>query len=178
MACCILVAAVVGLFASSVRSLLRLAGLRLQPAVAWRPSVNPPEPSGLAKRRASFGHACNGIAYAIRTQTNMRIHLAITALVVIAGVMLRLEAEKWLWLLLAAGMVLAAETMNTAVEQICDLVSPGPNLFVKNAKDLTAGCVLITAITAAVIGLVIFGSAVWPETGYPSWGSLCGTDLP
>ena len=56
----------------------------------------------------------------------------------------------------AIGMVLAAEAVNSSIEALCDLVSPGYNEAIKKAKDLAAGAVLILAIAAATVGLIIF----------------------
>ena len=174
MACCILVASLAAVLAQIVRVTLRLSGVRLRPAVAWRPTTeNSPQRTALARRLASFAYARDGIVFAVRTQANMRIHLVGAGLVAAAGIALRLQAHDWLWLTLAVGAVLAAETMNTAIEQVCDLVSPGPNDVVKHAKDLAAGAVLITAIMAAAVGLVVFGSAVWAGQGSPLANSFC-----
>ena len=53
-------------------------------------------------------------------------------------------------------MVLAAEAVNSSVEALCDLVSPNYNEAIKKTKDLAAGAVLILAVSAAIIGLIIF----------------------
>lgn len=53
-------------------------------------------------------------------------------------------------------MVLAAEAFNSAIEALGDAVSPDYNTHIKHAKDLAAGAVLLTAIAAAIVGLIIF----------------------
>jgi diacylglycerol kinase (ATP) len=68
------------------------------------------------------------------------------------------SASDWRWLIVAMAMVWVAEAMNTAVEFLCDVVSPQYSLAVKGAKDIAAGGVLIAAGAAAAIGVVTF----WP----------------
>jgi diacylglycerol kinase len=55
-------------------------------------------------------------------------------------------------------IVWSAEAFNTAVEYVCDVVSPGYNVGVRNAKDIAAGAVLISAVSASIIGAITF----WP----------------
>ena len=57
---------------------------------------------------------------------------------------------------IAAAVALAAEAVNSSIEALADLVSPGYNEAIKRTKDLAAGAVLILAIGAATIGCIIF----------------------
>lgn len=107
-------------------------------------------------RKKSFGHAFDGLKILFSTQTNARIHLSITLLVILIGALLRLNILEWVIIVFLVGIVLFAETINTSIERIIDLVSPDYHIFAKQAKDLGAAGVLITAITAAIIGLLIF----------------------
>jgi diacylglycerol kinase len=111
-----------------------------------------------AQRLKSFRYACNGIIFMLRTQHNAWIHLAITLAVCVLGWGLGLSAADWRWLIIAIALVWFAELINTAVEYVCDLVSPDHNERVKRAKDIAAGAVLICAVGAALIGVLTF----WP----------------
>lgn len=110
----------------------------------------------LAARARGFVYAGRGIRYFIATQHNAWIHLAITAAVILAGVGFDLSRWEWCWLALAIGLVLAAEAMNTAIEALADALSPEYRAGIGRAKDVAAGAVLILAVTAAIIGLVVF----------------------
>ena len=105
----------------------------------------------------SFGFAGEGIGYAIRTQANLRIHLAITALVIIAGLWLQLAPIEWAILVVMISVVMSAELFNTALEATLDRVSREEHPLAKVGKDVAAGAVLICAIGAVVVGLLIFG---------------------
>jgi len=93
----------------------------------------------------------------LRTQVNARIHLLATVVVVAAGFWWKLSASEWVAIVAAIGLVWTAEAMNTAIEAVVDLVSPEYHVIAGRAKDIAAGAVLCAAITAVVIGALIFG---------------------
>lgn len=107
-------------------------------------------------RARSFRYAWQGIRALVAGEHNARIHLAVTALVVGAGVWLRLSAMEWAVVALCIGGVLCAEAMNSAVEALCDKVSPGHDPLIGRAKDLAAGAVLLFVAGAVAAGLLIF----------------------
>ena len=86
----------------------------------------------------------------------MIVHMLMALFVVLTGSYLQVSTAEWLWLIACIGMVMVAEIFNTAVEKLVDMVSPQHNERAGLIKDLAAGAVLVTAITAAVIGLIIF----------------------
>jgi diacylglycerol kinase len=105
----------------------------------------------------SFRYAGEGVWYAFRTQVNLRIHLAFTALVVIAGLWLQLISIEWAILVVTISVALSAELFNTALEATLDRVSIEEHPLAKIGKDVAAGAVLISAIGAVIVGLLIFG---------------------
>jgi len=109
----------------------------------------------------SFGFAFAGLRYAWRTQRNLRIHTVITAMVVALAGLLRFDALRWAILVLTIAMVWAAELLNTALEAVVDLTSPHPHPLARIAKDVSAGMVLLCAIAAVLVGLALFGPALW-----------------
>jgi diacylglycerol kinase (ATP) len=88
----------------------------------------------------------------LRTQHNAWLHAIASIIVISVGFGLRISLADWRWLIVAMAMVWVAETFNTAVEYVCDGVSPGHSIAVKHAKDIAAGAVLICALAAAFIG--------------------------
>lgn len=110
----------------------------------------------LKKRLKSFTYAFNGIYMLIRNEHNAWIHCFAAVCVIVLGFLLDIESYEWIAVSVAIGMVLAAEAVNSSIEALCDLVSPGYNEAIKKAKDLAAGAVLILAIVAATVGLIIF----------------------
>lgn len=104
-----------------------------------------------------FGYAFEGIAYTLRTQRNMRVHLLITALVVAAGIFFRITAVEWAVIAATIGLVLSMELLNTVIELVVDLLVQRQHPLAKVAKDVGAGAVLVTALAAIGVGAAIFG---------------------
>jgi diacylglycerol kinase (ATP) len=121
----------------------------------------PRRPFGFTGRVRSFRFAFRGIALMLRTQHNAWIHAAATVAVVAAGVALRVSAADWLWLAVAIVLVWVAEALNTAFEFLADATVAEFHPLVRNAKDVAAGAVLISAIGAATIGAIVLGDALW-----------------
>lgn len=110
----------------------------------------------LRKRLRSFKFAFNGIKLLITREHNAWIHCFAAVCVIIAGAAFGISTTEWIAVTFAIGTVLAAEAVNSSIEAIADLVSPGYNEAIKRTKDLAAGAVLILAIAAAIVGLIIF----------------------
>ncbi|MHA6483734.1 diacylglycerol kinase family protein [Paenibacillus sp. strain BS8-2] len=115
----------------------------------------------MSKFIKNVGYALSGIGFAIRTQRHMQIHVISAIIVIALGLIAALDATRWCLLILAIGMVISAELMNTALEQAVDLASPGLHPLAKTAKDVAAGAVLATAVAAIAIGLLVLGPPLW-----------------
>lgn len=110
----------------------------------------------MRKHVVSFRHAFEGIFYNLRTQPNFRFHLLAATIATIVGLWLKIKPTEWLILVFTFMMVIVAEMINTAIESLTDLVSPGITTQAKIAKDTAAGMVLMTAIGSLIIGAIIF----------------------
>ena len=104
----------------------------------------------------SFGYAFEGLATLVRTQPNFGVHLVAACAALALGVVLRLSLPELALIILIAGVVLVVESLNTALETLCDLVSPEDHPLVKKAKDISAAAVLIAALAAVTIALLLF----------------------
>ncbi|HWB64781.1 MAG TPA: diacylglycerol kinase family protein [Chitinophagales bacterium] len=106
----------------------------------------------------SFGYALKGMFIVLKEQQNMRIHLFAAIVVTVAGIYLGLSAEEWSILALTFGFVLTAEMLNSAIEELVDMISPEVHVQAGKIKDIAAGAVLVAAIVAAAVGIYIFGN--------------------
>lgn len=104
----------------------------------------------------SFKYAFSGIAKVFTSEFNFRFHSFAAISVIIVGFVFDITRTEWLFIILAIGIVLVAEAINSAIEKLVDLVSPQQNAKAGWVKDVAAGAVLIAAITAAVIGVLVF----------------------
>ena len=110
----------------------------------------------LRARLRSFRYAARGLVTLLREQHNCRIHLLATLSVAGLGWVLELSAPQWVSLLLAIALVWVAEALNSALEYLADAVHPEQHPLVAKSKDVAAAGVLITAIIAALVGLLVF----------------------
>jgi len=95
-----------------------------------------------------------------RFENNAKVHLLLAMLVIAAGLWLGLSRVEWAIILTQIGLVWAAEAINTAIEKLCDFVSPGLHPQIKAIKDMASGAVLMVAIMAVVVGLLVLGGRV------------------
>ncbi|MCX6257124.1 MAG: diacylglycerol kinase family protein [Bacteroidia bacterium] len=114
------------------------------------------EKFSVKKRLYSFAYACKGIKLAFGKQHNFRIHCFAALLVLILSLLCRITATEWCLVIAVSGFVICAEIFNTAVEYLVDKISPEHNVSAGMIKDLAAGAVLVSAITAAITGFIIF----------------------
>ena len=111
------------------------------------------EASGLV---SSFNYAFEGIIYVVRTQRNMRIHFIVALAVLPLGVLLGVSRIEMLALILAVAFVLLMEMANTALEMTIDVATPAFDPRARAAKDIAAGMVLVSAVTALFVGYLVF----------------------
>ena len=92
----------------------------------------------------------------VASQHNAWVHVAATAAVIGAGVLVRLERLEWLALVVAIVLVWMAEAINTAFELLCDVASPGFHPLVARVKDVAAAAVLMCAVGALATAAFVF----------------------
>lgn len=110
----------------------------------------------MSRLTKSFGFAIKGIQYVFASEANIKIHLIVSLLVVICGFIFNISITEWLLCLLCMSIVIGMEMMNTAIENLVNLVSPEKNKTAGLVKDIAAGAVLITVVFSVIIGLIIF----------------------
>ncbi len=103
-----------------------------------------------------FKHALNGIAHVFKNEQNFKIHFLTAIFVIAAGIFFKIDQTEWLIIIIAITSVITLELLNSAIEYLCNFLSPDYSDKIKNIKDASAGAVLISAIGAFIIGLVIF----------------------
>lgn len=104
----------------------------------------------------SFKYALEGIHYTFRNDQNVIAHFIVGGLVIVASLLLKVNPFEMAILGLTIMMVISAEMVNSAIEKMVDLITKEHNASAKIAKDVSAGMVLLTALAAAVIGVLIF----------------------
>ena len=103
----------------------------------------------------SFREAFRGVWTCLKSERNMRLHLAVCCYVFFFASRLSLTRGEMAALALTVGAVLSAETMNTAIERLCDFAQRQRNPFIRSVKDMAAGAVLLCALAAIIVGLCV-----------------------
>ena len=113
-----------------------------------------------------FRYAARGLLFCVRHERNFRIHMVIAAYVLAFAPYFSLNRGEWTALLAVIALVLAAEALNTAVEQAVNLASPERRTRARVAKDVAAGAVLLCALFAVAAGAVLFARpGIWRTIG-------------
>jgi len=107
---------------------------------------------------SALRHALDGIRHAWQTEPNFRLETAVGALALLLALWLGVNLAP---VLLAVGLVLSLELLNTAIEATVDLASPEPHPLAKTAKDTAAAAVLTASVAALLLGLYLFLPPLW-----------------
>jgi diacylglycerol kinase len=107
-------------------------------------------------RLRSFRYALNGIKILFLNEPNALIHIVVLVFALVAGIILKISTTEWCLIAIVSGFVLATEAINTSVERVADFVHPDRHEKIKAIKDLAAAAVLLSAITAFIVGLLVF----------------------
>lgn len=111
---------------------------------------------------ASVDFAITGVKTVFKDEKNMRRHAVLGALAVLAGLIFRLDAREWLWLLLAIFLVWLVEIINTVFENVVDMVTDFHfHPIGKKIKDMAAGAVLLTSGFALIVAAFLFIPKLW-----------------
>jgi diacylglycerol kinase len=104
----------------------------------------------------SFGSAMKGIKFLFQSERNAMVHLCILLLVIAVGTYFQLSRIEWMFIVVSAGFVLCAEAINTATEQLMNFINQGQDANVGMNKDIAVSPVLLSVVSALIVGMIIF----------------------
>ncbi len=107
-------------------------------------------------RVLAFKYALEGFRSAFREEPNIKLHIIVALLVIIAGFYFGISQAEWIVVIILIGFVISLEMTNTAIEAVVDSFTDTEHPAAKLAKDISAGAVLVAAISAAIVGIIIF----------------------
>ena len=107
-------------------------------------------------RVRSIGYAFTGFFFLIRTEHAIISQLILAGIFSGLGFYVGISREEWIWQVLAIGLVLSTESLNTAIENICDFIHPDFNTKIGTIKDIASGAVTFAALTAMIIAGLIY----------------------
>ena len=123
----------------------------------WRDPTGPNGSFTIGGRLKSVHYAIRGIGMMLKSQHNAWLHAFASFCVLVTGALVGLSGGEWCWIVLAIMAVWTAEALNTALEFLADAASPEFHPLIKQAKDVAAGGVLISAMGSVCIGLLVLG---------------------
>ena len=115
-----------------------------------------PNDSFIRGRVKSFKFAFKGFWLLIKTEASIKTQIALGILVTVLGLVMDLSTTEWLFQTFGIALVLTAESLNTAIEKLCDFVNPNYNERIGFIKDIAAGAVTFAALFAIIIGMIIY----------------------
>lgn len=118
--------------------------------------MNHQENGFIKGRIKSLKFAIKGVWLLISTEHSIMVQLAIAVMVTFLGWWLDISTTEWIFQIFAIGLILVAESLNTCIEKLCDFVHTDYNKKIGFIKDIAAGAVTFAAVTAIIIGLIIY----------------------
>ncbi|PZD79368.1 diacylglycerol kinase [Mesonia sp. K7] len=113
-------------------------------------------------RIKSIKYAFDGLVKLIKTEHSIQVQVTIGIIMVILGFVFGITRVEWMFQLLATGLVLCLEGINSAVEEVADFIHPTYHKKIGLIKDIAAGAVFFAAIIAIVIGILIYYPYIFP----------------
>lgn len=104
----------------------------------------------------SFRHAIAGLSFAVEHDQNLRIHFCVAAIVVVASIFFQVSPFEMGILGVMILLVISTEMINSAIEQMVNLITTEHRQEAKVAKDVAAGMVLVTTLGSIIVGILIF----------------------
>ncbi len=110
----------------------------------------------ILNRIKAFKYAFKGFWILITTEKVLLHKLIIAILMTIFGFIFQISATEWMFQIFAIGLILVAESLNTAIEKLADFIHPEHHIKIGTIKDISAGAAFFAAIFAVIIGLIIY----------------------
>lgn len=107
-----------------------------------------------------FANAFRGVVAGVRGQNSFLVHFPTAVAVLCLATFLQVSVERWCILLLCIGSVLTAELFNSCLESLARAIDTQHNPAIGRALDIASGAVLVASCTAAIVGMIVFGTAL------------------
>lgn len=110
----------------------------------------------IGKRLKGISYSFKGALLLLRHEASIQVQAVIAIIIIFAGFYFKISTTEWMLQIFAIGLVMSIEGMNTVAEEIADFVHPDFHNKIGFIKDVAAGAVFFAAITAIVIGCIIY----------------------
>lgn len=107
-------------------------------------------------RLKSIGFAFKGALFLLKTEASIKVQFTIALIITALGIYYDISSTEWIIQILAIGMVLSVEGLNTAIEEVADFIHPENHSKIGLIKDIAAGAVFMASFFAIIIGIIIY----------------------
>jgi diacylglycerol kinase len=107
--------------------------------------------------RDKFREAIRGVKLGVRGHSSFFVHFFFAATALAAALALQCDVVEWCLIVLAIGLVLTAELLNSAIETLFHGLDTETKQRMGRPLDIAAGAVLVASLTAAIVGVLVFG---------------------
>lgn len=114
------------------------------------------KPSFIVGRINGFGYAIKGVWKLLKNEPSIQVQSIVALVITVTGFYFEISATEWMFQILAIGLVMSIEGLNTAIEEIANFVHPDYHTKIGYIKDVAAGAVFFAALTAIVIACIIY----------------------
>ncbi len=119
-----------------------------------------PEDGFIRGRLRSIRFAVRGMFLLIKTEDSIKVQLFVAALATFAGFYFDISAIEWMFQIIVIGLVLVAESLNTAIEKVSDFVHPDYHEKIGFIKDISAGAASFAAVISLIVASFIYGPRI------------------
>jgi len=112
--------------------------------------------SFLINRIKSIGFAIKGAVYLLKTEASIKVQFSIAILITLLGFYFNISKTEWIAQILAIGLVIGVEGINSGIEEIADFIHPENHKKIGLIKDISAGAVFFASFFAIIVGLIIY----------------------
>ena len=121
----------------------------------------PNKESFLLNRIKSIGYACKGAFLLLKTESSIKIQFVFALILTVTGFYFKISSTEWMMQIIAIGLVMSIEGLNTAIEAIADFIHPEHHEKIGFIKDVAAGAVFIASSAAIIVGCIIYWSKIF-----------------
>ena len=125
-----------------------------------KPSDGPRRSGSWNVLRSGY-HAFSGLMWVTPRTPSLRLGIVVVIALAVGGILLRLTGVEIALLVILGTLLLAVETLNTAIEMLCDFVQPQRDPKIGKIKDVAAGATAVTEIGAAIVVAVVLWPHLW-----------------
>ncbi|MGE8533274.1 MAG: diacylglycerol kinase family protein [Chryseobacterium sp.] len=112
--------------------------------------------SFLKGRAKSLKYTFKGAYLLLKTEHSIMTQASVGVIFIVLGFYFKITKFEWMFQILGFGLILTAESLNTAVEKLCDFVHPDYHKKIGFVKDIASGAMTFAVISVLILLAIIY----------------------